>query len=472
MAKSLSLRHAALRKEARAVARMGCAAVDVLRQARGADRAQVLDTVQHYLRASLIETEETLREWRDRAPRRQERIKQYRRRKGGGSPLIGEHLTAVGKLEIALGEHRQRVRQLGDGLAWTLLRDDPRIIFPLFAERTHYLTPSTGLAGATQVITEVHKGGELLVIDNDLTRCLGSGDLTVVPADGRWSIPLSVELKTLDVPEGLEVGTLVTVNMSAVVSSDPVHQALHAAFSRAVNANVGRAGSAFPRERDVRQEEEMTKQAELLMSSLVRRPEPIGSQRSLWRSVRNALDRASQTGSAYDVPEIGIAFVAVRNHAEDDAVSETNRVMARLQRDGFPKGDSFLTIGHLGADDRMSTIVPPVSTWPLTREYRIALLSGDMFLACVFSNALWQKAFETAGLRLDVKRNHWVIRRKGRAGRFDPLERTKLELGVAFAGVSPRAVADAIADRLAASRARPARRAATRRATAKTARKP
>jgi hypothetical protein len=467
MAKAIALRHAALRTEARNVARIGCSSVDVLRQARGADRTQVLDIVQLHLRASLMEAEEALREWRDRAPRRQECIKRYRRRRQGGSPLIGQHLAAAVKLETALGEHRQRVRQLGDGLAWTLLREDPRIIFPLFAERTHHLTPSTGLAGATQVITDVHKGGELLAIDNDLTRCLGSGDLTVVPADGRWSLPLSVELKTLDVPEGLEVGTPVTVNMSAPVSSDPMHEALHAAFSRTVNANVGRIGSTQPREGDARQEAEMTKQAELLMSSLVRRPESIESERSLWKSMRNVLDRASQMGSAYDVPEGGIAFVAVRNNVGDDAMRETHRLMARLQRDGFPKGDSLLAIGHLASDDRMSAIVPPISVWPLPRDHRVALLSVDLFLACVFSNALWERAFEAAGLRLEVKRNHWVIRSKRRAGRFDPFERTKLELGVAFGAVSPRAVAEAIAQRLASPGSGRARRAAPARKIAK-----
>lgn len=445
MAKALAVRHRVLRENAREIARVGCLAADLLRLTTANERVRALDNAQHYLRACLLEVEEALREWRDRRPRRREWIKRCRQRIQGGPPLIGEHLKMVEKIETALAEQRQMVRQLGDGLAWVVLREDPRIIYPLFAERPHHLTPDTGLAGATQVIIDVHKGGELLVLDNDLTRCLGSGDLTVVRADGRWSMPLSVECKTLDVPEELEIGSQVTVNMSAPVSSDLLHQELHDAFTRATNANVGRVGPQS-RERVARQEAEMTERAEGLLASLVRRPQSIESASSLWGPMRKVLNRALQTGAAYDVPEVGLALAAIRNRPGDASEAESLGLLHRLQQEGFPKGEPFLTIADLSEDDRLSAVVPPIALWPLPREQRAALLSGDMFLACVFGSKLWETAFENAGLTVEMDDGSWVIRGNGAPVRFDPLERVKLRLGIAFGGVSPRAVAEAIAD--------------------------
>lgn len=434
-----------MRDEAREVARAGCIVVELLRRANQADRVDVLDNAQHYLRACLLEVEEQQRAWADRTAKRQRRIKTYRARISTGSALIGEHLARVETIETALTEYRQMIRQLGDGIAWTLLRYDPRIIYPLFAERTHHITAGPGLVGPTQVIIDAHKSRELLVIDNDLTRCLGSGDLTVVSSDGRWSMPLSIECKTMAPAGELKVGSEITVSMTTPTSTDPLHTELQDKFCRVVGAAIG-TGGRRPRPSDAAQEAEMLERAENVLASVVRRPEVLASSSPHWKSLRNTLSRAVQTGGSYDMPEAGIAYVSVRNLPGDDSKGRSQQLLKRLQSDGFPRGEKVLTVGDFASSDRMAAIIPPISVWPLPLDQRVGLLCGDLFLACVFKGNLWANAFSSVGLQLTEKDGAWIIAGNGQDALFDPLEKLKLLLGIAFSGISPIAVAKQIVE--------------------------
>jgi hypothetical protein len=351
----------------------------------------------------------------------------------------------VGALEEAFALYRQMIRQLGDGLAWAVLRENPRIIAPLYAERTHFLTPDYGLAGATQVIMNAHQAGGLLVIDNDLTRCLGTGDLTVVSNDMPWSIPLTVECKTALVTNGpLKEGSEVSVNMTAAVSDSPQHQALHEKFMKAIGANVGRDGRAVG-EREARQTTEIMDATQVVSRALERRPAVNAFAAAQWKSVRNVINRAMLTGAAYDFPEPGIAFMAARNRPGDDSIGESKRYLAQLQQDGFPGGESVLTIGDFITDDEMSPVVAPIALWPLPHDQRIALLTNDVFLACIFRNDLWDRALAAHGLTGNFEDGSWVVRGDGLPTVvFDPIQKAQARLGVAFAGVSPRVMAEAI----------------------------
>jgi hypothetical protein len=258
-------------------------------------------------------------------------------------------------------------------------------------------------------------------------------------------MPLSVECKTPRVERPIEVGTEVIVHMAAPVSSDPLHKELHELFSRVVNAQLGTAGR-IARESEAAQASEMVHRAENVLESLIRRPEVFATGDEHWQCLKNVMNRALQTGGSFDIPEYGIAFVGVRNRLGDDAEAVSRRLLSRLQLDGFPSGESVLTIGDFSQNDRMSGVVPPIALWPLPREHRIGLLTGDLFLACVFKSDLWQSAFSTAGLSLEAKKGTWRIRGAAVPVMFDPLERMKLQLGIAFGGISPRAAAEAIRD--------------------------
>lgn len=119
--------------------------------------------------------EHRIREWKayTGAPQRDARIARYRRRYGP-SARIGEHLRNCDLIAQELNQLRAILRQLGDAVAWAILRSDARIIRPLFAKRTHFLSEGPGLVGPVQLIISAHELGQFLVIDNDVTRCLAN----------------------------------------------------------------------------------------------------------------------------------------------------------------------------------------------------------------------------------------------------------------------------------------------------------
>jgi hypothetical protein len=76
---------------------------------------------------------------------------------------------------------------------------------------------------------------------------------------------------------------------------------------------------------------------------------------------------------------------------------------------------------------------------------RAALLSGELFLACVMRPNLWPDAIRAEGLDLVEEGRAWKVQGPKSNGRLDPLEVGKLTLGVAFSGVSPREIAAGLA---------------------------
>lgn len=218
--KRLAVRLEQLDVEVHRSAVLGCRLIDQLR--RGLTPA-ALDDFQHGLRMGLLDVESRIREWRARQPRRAVKLKALRRRSGGGSPTIGAHLELCQRMEAQLEQLRRVLRQLGDALAWLVLREDVRVLAPLYAQRTHFLNPGAGLAGPTELIMRAHRTGQFLVLDNDLTRCLGQGDITVVPVDGRWWMPLALECKTSASDEPLAEGSLVTTLLTSAVHEDALH---------------------------------------------------------------------------------------------------------------------------------------------------------------------------------------------------------------------------------------------------------
>lgn len=442
MATALASRPSVIRNEARQAARLACMSAELLRHLGSADRAEVLDQAQTYLRLALLEVEDALRLWRRRSPRRPHWIKRYKR-KGGSVDLVQSHLRYCSEVEQALIELRATIRQGGDALAWSVLREDARVIAPLARVRTHHLTNGPGLAAVVQLIDDLHSDARLLALDNDLTRCLGSGDLTVVPSSTSWRLPLIVECKTTPPSEPLAVGTQVVINMSAPLATDDEHRALHDLFTQVIGGQIGTL-DRVAWERDATQATEMLEDANSLLRSLVTRPELLASSRHSWQTMRNVLAKAMATGGAFDIAEPGVWFVSVRNRLGDDAESETSRLLTRLRDLGCDPTWPTVTTGDLAMRDRLAAIVPPIALWPQPRYLRVALLSGDLFLACIMSENLWVEAFRDETLELKSDSRGWAVAGGKDVIRFDPLERAKLLAGVAFGGVSPRGVARAV----------------------------
>jgi hypothetical protein len=402
---------------------------------------ELLDKIQDSLRIGLVDIESRLREWRDREGRRKQKILSLRARTGTSSPVIGEHLKVCEAYETKLLEFRSLLRQLGDAVAWILLRCDPRVIAPLFAPRHHFLSLDAGIVGPTQLIGQAHRSGRFLVLDNDLTRCVGAGDITVLPADrSNHTLPLSLEVKTKVHGDKLEEGVQMSVDVLGVVSNVSEHAALHKEFGEVLAMNDGTSPHRVGRPVTT-QESKMKDQAELLLRMMSREREVLAPTRMNWSSLQNVIDKTLQGGSAYDIPENGIAIVGVRNKLGDNVPKTLEATITRLQADGFPKGEPYLSLDEFTENDRLSPFYPPIALWPIPSYQREALLSRRILLAGVFSSSLWNDVLAEEGLTLLIHPNGWVVQGGTELVRLDTIEVAKLRVGVAFGGISARAVA-------------------------------
>jgi hypothetical protein len=438
--KGLTRKLSILREERHTAATIGCKLSDAF---KNETTAKILDGCQHALRVGLLEVEDHLRSWQRRAKLRSKRIKALRKRAGGGSALIQEHLKLGITCESFLQEYRGMLRQFGDALAWTALRHDSRVIFPLFGTRTHHLNPGVGIAAVTHVIIEAHKTGDFLVLDNDLTRCIGVGDITVLRADPRRvTLPLSLELKSRLHGVALTEGAEVSVNFAGTLFNDSSQAELYSDFVAALGLNSGISSDAPVTPSP--QITELTTRAKLLVQMVSESRARLNARQEHWQSLRNVLDRALLTGGAYDSPEKGVAYMAVRIREGDNSEGTMTALLGRMQGEGFPQGQPSLTIGDFIKDDRLSTVAPPIAVWPIPLEQRAALLSGRIFLGCVFSSTLWDDVFKGEGLVIQRRRDEWIVRGGQQDMLLDNLEVLKLRAGVAFGGISPRHVAASI----------------------------
>jgi hypothetical protein len=234
-------------------------------------------------------------------------------------------------------------------------------------------------------------------------------------------------------------GAEFTVNFVGAMLTDSPQAELHGDFVAALGLNIGVSDEAPATPSP--QLTEMTARAEWLVQMVSGRRAGLNARREHWRSLRNVVDRALQTGGAYDSPERGIAYMGVRLSRGDDSARVMVDLMHRMQSEGFPRGQPSLTLGEFITDDRLSTIAPPIATWPLALAQRAALLSGRVFLACVFSATLWDDAFAVERLTIERRPDQWIVCGGRDVLQLDNVEVLKLRMGVAFGAVSPQDVA-------------------------------
>ena len=440
------------------IARVGCALVDRLQAQQTPEN---LDEFQDYVRLGLIIVAERLASlrWRVKGGRRSSRLAA---RFGGRSdfPQILEGVRArADRFEAVLKRHAAILRMIADTAAWVALREDPRRIAPLFAPHTHELPDGIGHAGPLAILEALHADGRFLAVQCDLTRCLGVGDIVVVPTPGRepeigegalWSNPLALEIKSSG--QAIE-GSLAYIQIIAPSSEAVPDAALYHAVTEVLGTTETPAFGAPHRPasaRVKRQEAELIQSAELLQVL-----NAAGVHASLQPSDVNwsAIDRVVQRaltpmgGPCFDIPESGLAFLAagISNEGRAGALSS---ISARLEELGIPKGSPHLPVRELVAGDEMTPHVPPIPLWPISTTARVALLAGSVELAAIFSASLWKNAWHDQGLRWEDDHGWWIVDTEiaGRTigVRFDPLEVKRLRYGVAFGGISPRATAAAV----------------------------
>ncbi len=219
----------AVRQTNRETANSSCAMFDSVGRALSPSHLQ---GAQDGLRRQLLWVEDAIRSLRWRNGRRAMRWQRVLAQDPKNRGLQKKHQALLSTRLIVLQTQRRILRQIGDGLAWLILGEDPRLLALLYGERTHMLPQGLGLGGPMMLARKAHDSGKYYVLENDLTRCLGMGDLTVVPADRGWIRPLSLEIKSKGQwKEGAEV----KIGAIAIEYDHPVDAELY----RDVRGTVG-----------------------------------------------------------------------------------------------------------------------------------------------------------------------------------------------------------------------------------------
>lgn len=435
-----------LREMNRSTARQACAYLDLV-QGTGWKPADLL-AMQTALRRDLLAVEHRLRTVRGRAKGLGRRLAAFAKRVPGAGRVVGQHLGLLQERERALVLRRLLFRQIADAFAWLVLRLNARLIFPLYRKRTHHLPRKEGLGGPVELARRAMRSGELLVIENDLTRCLGVGDLTVVFATRPWKHPLTYEVKSSARP-AWQLGAQLEVEAISVVTDDPADIELHKAF---------KAATGFPDlAANVRSREQPAQTADhLAAAQLLRAARPRGGERlpgpspRTWKTLDTVLRRALADQTSYDLAERGIVFMAIRSLGDRGPESTTKDLFETVRAlPGFGPNCQVASSVDLRQNDEWSALVLPIALWPVSGEVRAALLCGELYLACVVRRGLWRDAMEAEGLEIVEEHGGWIVKGSSNVARIDVLEVNKLALGVAFSGVSPREIAAGLAASLA-----------------------
>jgi hypothetical protein len=433
-----------LRKLNRETATMACGYFDAVLRA-GLTPARLSDP-QNGLRKDLLAVESQLREVGGSLKRLQGGA-----RRTAAQQAIVEHKALLKVLTL----RRRLLRQIADGFAWIVLRHDSRLILPLYQEQPHHLPQGPGLGGPAELARRAMESGEFLVIENDLTRCVGVGDLTVVFANRPWSRPLSLEVKS-SAPEGWRVGGHLHLEVIGVHSDDPLHVELEKEFEHTLGLADLPAG-VKSREKPAQTEGQLSAAKLLVAVSGAPGQWLPAMTRRVWKTVATVVSRALAEGSSYDLAERGVAFLAMRAIDDEEPADVAKDLIEKLRVAGFHESDRSATSAQLHENDEWSALVPPIALWPVGRDVRAALLCGDLVLACIVRADVWREAMRAEGLELTEEKRGWLVTGRDRGGtaRLDVLEVGKLTLGVAFGGVSPQEIAANLAASLRARVSKP-----------------
>ena len=340
--------------------------------------------------------------------------------------------------QVRLLERQETMlRVLGDMYAWLVLDQNPRILMPLYKDGANELPAPLSMAGPILIARKAVANGPFYIIENDLTRCLGVGDLTITPADQPWRRPFSIEIKTSGrFVEGAEA----EIQGIAAETEHPADIRLAQAFYKATGLRD------MPEEMQARDDPEQTKALLLRAELLYKTTENLQRQVSAvsykpWRTIRIVLSRAITDGMSWDLSEPGVAFFAVKAvNGRPDAAAMAD-VDDKLSDLGMNVGGAITSEDFL-KNARWSPLARPIPLWPVPVGARAALLNGDLMLGCVTSTGVFVKALRDAGLKVEDHGDWWEVSGPFGTTTLDELELSKLSLGVVFGGVSPSEIAD------------------------------
>lgn len=431
-----------LEQRNREIAATAVAAVDAFR--RRPD-PMMLQAIQDEVRDGLLWAEERLRS-------NAARVKTWRRIKGRRFKWIlncerrrNERRSLFEIRDGLLERQRSILRQIADACAWVVLGYDTRLMTVLHSERSHHLSSDgIGLFGPISAASAAHESGEFFVLENDLTRVLGVGDITVVPARKRWLHPLSLEVKTSG--EFIE-GNWADVVMYVASSNLSDDEELLTHFSATVGMRVEDAVS-IPTNA-VRQVAELKDRSELMLK-LTLQPRTLvdGAGKTHWPVIARVLGAAHRRGIAFDVGEEGLVYAAITATEHADLVAKLRSLSHELSELGLvPDAMRYAAVnsGELHTTLGIAAVALPIALWRVPQDLRRDLLTWDLFLICFYDPEIWTMAFDREDLRLSERADHWYLEKAGMAWVFDPLDVRRLKAGLWFGGYSPAGVVKEIA---------------------------
>ena len=429
-----------LRKVARA-------AVEAIEAHRATLTPADLDELQTAGRQTLLFVLEQVREWEGRRAERKERLATALEGRPDRGAVLGRVDRGAKLYYEMLKREKLMVLQIGDALAWMVLGADPHRLVPLFAlERAHVpIQTGTGLAAVASVAGELNRSGNVFAIENDLCRCIGTGDLTVRMVDAPRQPPLAIEIKGKGT---FGKGEFLDIQLFAALSDSQADIATWETIQRVIDSSAGSPGTNVRTvridERVKRQEAEMMQRAQRIRTG---RSGPVGRlgvpRKTLWKPLNNVLRVASITGRAIDLIEKGVWMMAVRVSHGDDARAVTAELIQHAGELGVEFSDyramySLQLINHAG----LAPLVVPIPLWQVNIEARVDLLTVGLIYVCAVDQHLWTQLFGERGMELEEVNGAWRVSRGAAATAFSRIEVAKLQYGVAFSGISPSAVAE------------------------------
>ncbi|HEX6751487.1 MAG TPA: hypothetical protein VF092_29615 [Longimicrobium sp.] len=373
--------------------------------------------------------------------RRTPRNRTWKRRRCGRE-LRPAHLRALEYQERLLKERISIAKQIGDALAWSLARNDPRYIKLHHRRRSHTLPSGSAVDSYFHILEAAEKSSEYAAVLTDLTRCWGVGDVLILGS--RWPVPSSFEAKARRESNGSLSVFLHGHSAAFQVYPDEMER-----FARVFGAKVP---SATFDDRGTRQTKEVdaeTKRSFDALTSTFRYATPV--LRGNWRSVQGVLSRALSGQKACDLAEPGVAYVAAPLISLDPSTPRESiwELVRRAEIDANPNEWGMWSSVELAYRDELSAVVTPVLAWNLPAAHRAALLFGDIVFVTVARLTVWREAFRRAGVTVDrTEEDGWMLTGFGQEMVFDAFDVERLVAGMMYSATSPQRAAEFVAIQL------------------------
>jgi hypothetical protein len=415
----------------------------------------------------LEELQERNRTWRQLTADQRGELKRRRRQRSariksrfGSTEAVHQarldHDQSLNALDGMLAQRESILYQTGDACAWYVMGGQTRLLVPLFNDgKVNTLPPGVGLSGPAYLAKQAHATGNFLVIHNDLTRCMGTGDLTVVWAKQQWHHPAVFEVKTTASDDQGRS----TINLLGIQGGFPADVELVRDFQAQLGFEVK---EEWPLDdRAERQVKEIESRAELMQDITAGGVKALSADgRTLWKGVEGLLRAALRNGSSYGEVEPGVHMIAVRN-GETDRFEESFRAAFSRFKDEVMSLTPEMEWGtaatsELATQAPGAPLVAPLLLWRIDPDLAARLAANELVLIGYVRKDVWPTVFAERGIVREIdEEGNWLLRRGDALVTFSNVVAAKITAGVIFSGISPIAVAAAVDTDLTAQMAAP-----------------